>query len=242
MAARPHGRGARPHLLDPVDRGDSTARSPRIRAASSAIRPLAVRAARCGFSGSDPPASTGACRSGCIHALEKRPGGAEIELSLLFADVRGSTALAEKLGNEEFMRLLARFYATAATVVDARNGIVDKFVGDEVVALFIPGFAGADHAADAVALRVSSSKRRGTPEAIPGSPSAPASTSGARTSAPSGSKRPSTSPRSATPSTLPPAWPRARARARSSSPLRPPSPRSSTLRVSKSARSSSAAA
>jgi len=89
--------------------------------------------------------------SGCIHALEKRPGGAEIELSLLFADVRGSTALAEKLGNEEFMRLMARFYATAATIVDARNGIVDKFVGDEVVALFIPGFAGADHAADALA-------------------------------------------------------------------------------------------
>jgi adenylate cyclase len=88
--------------------------------------------------------------SGCIHALERRPGGAEIDLSLLFADVRGSTALAEELGNEDFMRLMARFYAAAATVVDARNGIVDKFVGDELMALFIPGFAGADHAADAV--------------------------------------------------------------------------------------------
>src|SRR5262245_59517628 len=46
---------------------------------------------------------------------------------------------------------MARFYGAAATAVDHYDGIVDKFVGDEVVALFIPGFAGADHAADAVA-------------------------------------------------------------------------------------------
>jgi adenylate cyclase len=89
-------------------------------------------------------------RSGCIHALQRRPGGAEIELSFLFADVRGSTALAERIPAEEFSQLMARFYVTAATVVDRVNGIVDKFVGDEVVALFIPGFAGPDHAKDAV--------------------------------------------------------------------------------------------
>jgi adenylate cyclase len=89
--------------------------------------------------------------SGCIHALEKRRGGAEVELSLLFADVRGSTALAERTGAEEFSRLMARFYGTAAHVVDRRNGIVDKFVGDEVVALFIRGFSGSDHAAQAIA-------------------------------------------------------------------------------------------
>ena len=89
--------------------------------------------------------------SGCIHALEKRPGGAEIELTLLFADVRGSTNLAEGSGAEEFSQLMARFYGAAATAVDERDGIVDKFVGDQVVALFIPGFAGADHAAEAIA-------------------------------------------------------------------------------------------
>ena len=105
--------------------------------------------------------------SGCIRALEKRPGGAEIELSLLFADVRGSTALAEQLGNEEFRSLLARFYATAASVVDARNGIVDKFVGDALVALFIPGFAGADHAADAVSAARELLARTGHAEAEP---------------------------------------------------------------------------
>jgi adenylate cyclase len=87
---------------------------------------------------------------GCIHALEKRPGGAEVEATFLFADVRGSTALAETAGAEEFRRLMARFYAEAAAAVDKRNGIVDKFAGDQLVALFIPGFAGPDHAAEAV--------------------------------------------------------------------------------------------
>src|SRR5215211_6522508 len=88
--------------------------------------------------------------SGCIHALEKRPGGAEIELSFLFADVRGSTALAERMSADEFSQLMARFYGTAAHVVDRRNGIVDKYVGDQVMALFIPAFAGGDHASDAI--------------------------------------------------------------------------------------------
>jgi adenylate cyclase len=81
----------------------------------------------------------------------KAPRGAEIEISVLFADVRGSTGIAERMPPEEYSRLLARFYGAAADVVDKRDGIVDKFVGDGAVALFIPGFAGADHAADAIA-------------------------------------------------------------------------------------------
>jgi adenylate cyclase len=89
------------------------------------------------------------CRA-CFRHLDKMPGGAEIELSLLFADVRGSTTLAERIPAQEFSRLISRFYGTAARVVDEWNGLVDKFVGDEVVALFVPGFAGPDHASRAV--------------------------------------------------------------------------------------------
>jgi adenylate cyclase len=70
---------------------------------------------------------------------------------VLFADVRGSTAIAERMPPQEFSRLMARFYGAAAGVIDQRDGIVDKFLGDGAVALFIPGFAGSDHAADAVA-------------------------------------------------------------------------------------------
>ena len=88
--------------------------------------------------------------SACFKQIGKQPGGAEIELSFLFADVRGSTALAERIPAQEFSQLISRFYGTAARVVDRWNGLVDKFVGDEVVALFVPGFAGEDHAARAV--------------------------------------------------------------------------------------------
>jgi adenylate cyclase len=87
----------------------------------------------------------------CLRAVSKNPGGAEVEISVLMADVRGSTALAERMPPEEFSKLMARFYGAAAEAVDDWDGIVDKFVGDEAVALFIPGFAGTDHAADAIA-------------------------------------------------------------------------------------------
>jgi adenylate cyclase len=87
----------------------------------------------------------------CIRAVSKHPGGAEIEISVLFADVRGSTGIAEGMPPEEFSQLLARFYGAAADVIDEHDGIVDKFVGDGAMALFIPGFAGSDHAADAIA-------------------------------------------------------------------------------------------
>jgi adenylate cyclase len=87
----------------------------------------------------------------CLRAVHKHPGGAEVEISVLFADVRGSTSIAEGMAPEEFSRLMARFYGAAADVIDERDGIVDKFVGDGAVALFIPGFAGSDHAAGAIA-------------------------------------------------------------------------------------------
>jgi adenylate cyclase len=87
----------------------------------------------------------------CIRGVYKHPGGAEVEISVLFADVRGSTGIAERMLPEEFSRLMARFYGAAAGVIDVSDGIVDKFLGDGAVALFIPGFAGSDHAADAIA-------------------------------------------------------------------------------------------
>jgi adenylate cyclase len=87
----------------------------------------------------------------CLGHAHKHPGGAEVEISILLVDVRGSTGLAEKIAPEEFSRLIARFYATATRVIDRHEGIVDKFVGDEVMSLFIPGFAGERHAAAAIA-------------------------------------------------------------------------------------------
>jgi adenylate cyclase len=87
----------------------------------------------------------------CFRELERNHGGAEIDLSLLFADIRGSTGLAESMGPGKFRRLMDRFYQDATGVLVAHDAVVDKFAGDEVVALFIPALTGADHAGRAVA-------------------------------------------------------------------------------------------
>jgi adenylate cyclase len=89
------------------------------------------------------------CR-GCYQDIDANHGGAEVELSLLFADVRGSTGLAERMTPGDFFDLLNRFYEVAARVLVEREAIVDKFVGDEVVGLFVPGMSGLDHAAKAI--------------------------------------------------------------------------------------------
>lgn len=87
----------------------------------------------------------------CVRTLDQLRGGAEIPASFLFADVRGSTTLAEQMSATGFHRLLNRFYEVASAILIAHDAVVDKFVGDEVVALFIPALAGDAHAAKAVA-------------------------------------------------------------------------------------------
>lgn len=86
----------------------------------------------------------------CEDALRHFNTGAEVEVSLLFADIRGSTTIAEKISPAEFSRLIHRFYTVASKAVFWKNGLVEKLVGDEVAAFFVPGFAGADHARVAV--------------------------------------------------------------------------------------------
>ena len=85
----------------------------------------------------------------CERQLLKRRGGAEVEASTLFADIRGSTELGERLTPSEFRTTLNRYYSVASDAVFANGGIVDKFVGDELVSAF-PPFLGANHAQRAV--------------------------------------------------------------------------------------------
>ena len=76
--------------------------------------------------------------------------GAEVVVTMLFADVRGSTGLAEQLGAREFTRRINRFYKDSSIALLEADGIVDKFVGDGVIGLFIPGMSGPDYASKAV--------------------------------------------------------------------------------------------
>jgi adenylate cyclase len=86
----------------------------------------------------------------CEVFARKYQGGAEIELSLLFADIRGSTALAEKMGPKEFHNLINRFYTTATHILVHSDALIDKIMGDQVAGMYVPGFAGQEHALRAV--------------------------------------------------------------------------------------------
>lgn len=89
------------------------------------------------------------CR-GCFRELYRKRGGAEIECSLLFADIRDSTPLAETMRPADYRRAMDRFYETAFDVLIAHDAFVDKFVGDEVIGIFVPALTEAFHAREAV--------------------------------------------------------------------------------------------
>src|SRR3984893_15947124 len=57
-------------------------------------------------------------------------------VTVLFADMAGSTALGEELDPEEMRRILARYYAIAREAVTQHGGTVEKFIGDAVMAVF----------------------------------------------------------------------------------------------------------
>ncbi len=83
---------------------------------------------------------------GCFRQLYAYRAGAEVECTLFFADVRGSTRIAETMPAAAFRSLLDRFYASASEILVNHEAVVDKFVGDEVVAIFVPALTGGLHA------------------------------------------------------------------------------------------------
>ena len=57
-------------------------------------------------------------------------------VTVLFADMAGSTALGEQLDPEEMRRILQRYYTIARESVEQHGGTVEKFIGDAVMAVF----------------------------------------------------------------------------------------------------------
>ena len=86
----------------------------------------------------------------CERFAERFPGGAEIEVTILFADIRGSTPLAEKMGKQEYSELIHRFYIAGTKPLYRNNALIEKFIGDGLTAFFPPAFAGPNHAQSAI--------------------------------------------------------------------------------------------
>lgn len=87
----------------------------------------------------------------CFNGIDKARGGAEVPVSLLFADVRGSTSLAEEMSASEFRALVDGFYKLVFKAVDRNHGVVDHLAGDGVMALWTQRFGGKEHPAHALA-------------------------------------------------------------------------------------------
>ena len=87
----------------------------------------------------------------CARCIEHAPeGGAIVPVAVLFADVRGYTALCERLQQDEVTELVQRFYETSSAALLAHEGLLGQIAGDEIEGLFVPGLAGANYRRKAV--------------------------------------------------------------------------------------------
>jgi len=79
-------------------------------------------------------------------AIELTKGGTLTELTVLFSDIRGFTSMSEHAAPQETVGMLNEYFELMADCVFALDGIVDKFIGDAVMALFGAPVRGDDDA------------------------------------------------------------------------------------------------
>jgi adenylate cyclase len=91
----------------------------------------------------------------CETMIREHRGGAEMDIAVLFADVRGSTPMAARMRPAAFGALMQRFYLAATKVFRETDAVVDKMVGDEVLGLYFPGLTGIDYRRAAAQRRAS---------------------------------------------------------------------------------------
>jgi adenylate cyclase len=78
-------------------------------------------------------------------------GGEEREVTILFADLRGFTTMSEKFAPRELLTLLNRYLDRMSAEIERQGGVIDKFIGDAIMALFGAPLAQGDAAERAVA-------------------------------------------------------------------------------------------
>ncbi|MBI2319290.1 MAG: adenylate/guanylate cyclase domain-containing protein [Betaproteobacteria bacterium] len=81
-------------------------------------------------------------------------GGVEVEVTVLFSDIRNFTTLSEKLGAHEVVRMLNAFFSRAGEPILNQGGMVNKYIGDAVMAVFGSPVYYPDHARRALAAAV----------------------------------------------------------------------------------------
>jgi adenylate cyclase len=74
----------------------------------------------------------------CEVFIRSHPGGVEVEMTFLFADVRGSTSMAENVSPTAFTASMNQFFGAASRVLIHSDAYIDKLVGDEVIGFYLP--------------------------------------------------------------------------------------------------------
>ena len=87
----------------------------------------------CGRENADDVRFCGDCGT-ALAATEDRE--VRKTVTVLFADVTGSTALGEKLDPEALRRVMGRYFDEMKSVLEGHGGTVEKFIGDAVMAVF----------------------------------------------------------------------------------------------------------
>ncbi len=77
-------------------------------------------------------------------------GGETIEAAVMFCDIRNFTPLSERLSAAEVVEFLNNYFRYITPGISLNNGVINKFIGDAVMAVFTPRLGSSDYAADAV--------------------------------------------------------------------------------------------
>ncbi|MDD5559071.1 adenylate/guanylate cyclase domain-containing protein [Candidatus Methylomirabilis sp.] len=84
------------------------------------------------------------------HPEKMSLGSARRRATILFSDIRGFTSISEQLPPEEVVELLREYLTAMTEIVFKHGGVVDKFIGDAIMALYGVPLSYEDHAARAV--------------------------------------------------------------------------------------------